>query len=85
MADHISKNESQDLASRYYSMMAFLSKASLALATGITLPLLGTMGYQPGNIEGAENLPLAYALIPCFIKGIAAAVLFMNYRRLLSS
>ena len=85
MADHISKKESQDLASRYYSVMAFLSKASLALATGITLPLLGMMGYQPGSIEGAENLPLAYALIPCFIKGIAALVLLMNYRRLLSS
>lgn len=85
MADHISQNEFQDLASRYYSMMAFLSKASLALATGITLPLLGMMGYHPGSIVGAENLPLAYALIPCFIKGIAALVLLVNYRRLLSS
>lgn len=78
MADYIATNQSQHLASRYYSIMAFLSKAALALATGLTLPLLGMMGYQPGNTFGAENLPIAYALTPCLIKLAAAFILYRN-------
>lgn len=82
VADYIARKKTQNLASRYYAMMAFLSKGALALATGITLPLLGLMGYQPGSNEGAENLPLAYAFIPCFIKITAAILLFLNRYKL---
>ena len=51
--------------------MAFLSKSGLALATGLTLPLLGLFGYQPGTALTAQLgflLSLTYAGVPCLIK-----------------
>jgi len=68
-------------ASRYCALMAFLSKAALALATGIVLPLLGWFGFQPGASAHTEILPYAYALIPCIIKLVCAAALLYCSRR----
>lgn len=63
-------------ASRYYSFMAFLAKTSLALATGIALPLLGLQGYQPGEVTTGLLMPMAYALVPCCIQIVAITVLW---------
>ncbi len=79
MADQVA--EQPEAASRYCALMAFLSKAALALATGIVLPLVGWFGYQPGATAHNEVLPYAYALIPCCIKAACAGALFLASRR----
>lgn len=71
LADHIDADARQGDASRLFSIMAFLSKASLAAATGLTLPLLGLFGYQPGSALTpvlAIVISLTYAGIPCLLK-----------------
>ncbi|MEP3302245.1 MAG: MFS transporter, partial [Roseibium sp.] len=73
LADHIAARKSQAEASRMFSLMTLLSKASLALATGLALPLLGLAGYQPGIPMTAElnlSLSLSYAALPCALKTI---------------
>lgn len=71
LADHIDADRRQSEASRLFAIMAFLSKSGLALATGLTLPLLGLFGYQPGTVLTAQLgflLSLTYAGVPCLIK-----------------
>ncbi|MBD8876124.1 MFS transporter [Roseibium polysiphoniae] len=73
LADHIVAEKSQAEASRMFSLMTLLSKASLALATGLALPLLGLAGYQPGIAMTTElnlTLSLSYAALPCILKTI---------------
>ncbi|HMW49375.1 MAG TPA: MFS transporter [Cellvibrionaceae bacterium] len=79
MADHIAAQP--EAASRYSALMAFLSKAALALATGIVLPIVGWFGFQPGASAHNEVLPFAYALVPCCIKALCAVFLFYCSRR----
>jgi Na+/melibiose symporter-like transporter len=59
----------------------FLNKAALALAAGITLPLLTAGGYRPGIANDAHALALlsvAYALLPCGCKVAAVAALYFS-------
>ncbi|MEY4588561.1 MAG: hypothetical protein RL497_637 [Pseudomonadota bacterium] len=79
MADQVALQPAA--ASRYCALMAFLSKAALALATGMVLPLVGLLGFQPGSLAHNDVLPYAYALIPCFIKAATACYLFYCARR----
>ena len=74
LADHIHETETQHLSSRAFSLMNFFTKSSLALATGISLPLLGIWGYQPGVESGELTEPLItmYALLPSIIKLLTA-------------
>jgi Na+/melibiose symporter-like transporter len=63
----------------YFGVWNFLSKFSLALAAGMTLPLLEWGGYQPAEENSAAALQLlsaAYALLPCLLQLIAAALLW---------
>lgn len=74
LADHIDADDRQGDASRLFSIMAFLSKSALALATGLALPLLGLFGYQPNGpmtLELNFVLSLTYAGLPCILKLIA--------------
>ena len=50
---------------------------NLALAAGISLPLLEQLGYVPGAAthDGTQALSVAYALLPCLLKLAAAAIL----------
>lgn len=71
LADHIEADNRQSEASRLFSLMALLSKSALAIATGVTLPLLGFAGYVPNApmtpvIDLA--LSLTYAALPCVLK-----------------
>ncbi len=71
LADYIADKKDQDIAARYFSIMAFLAKAVLALAAGLTLPMLDWAGYQPGNITDytvTNSLSYAYAVFPCVMK-----------------
>ena len=61
----------------YFGVWNWATKITLALAAGISLPLLERLGYVPGtsSAESTEALRIAYALVPCGLKLIAAGVL----------
>ena len=52
-----------------------LGKLALAIAAGVTLPLLSWFDYQPGIATTATPLIALYVGFPIFLKAIAAAVL----------
>ena len=62
----------------YFGWWNFATKLNLALAAGIALPVLQAFGYAPGE-RGADSLQaltVAYCLLPCGLKLIAAALLW---------
>jgi Na+/melibiose symporter-like transporter len=64
----------------YFGLWSLVTKLNLALAAGIALPLLPLFGYQPGVENSATALTalaVAYALIPCALKAVAAGLLLM--------
>lgn len=71
----------QARAGAWFGWWNFITKANLALAAGISLPLLGWLGYAPGASEGAalSALALVYAGLPCVAK-LAAAALLWHFR-----
>lgn len=62
----------------YFGAWNWATKMNLALAAGISLPLLGQLGYVPGqsDAQGLAALCVAYALLPCVLKLAAAAILW---------
>jgi len=60
----------------YFGVWNWGVQLTLALAAGIALPLLAWWGYVPGHAEGGAVLAGAYALLPCALKSIAAAMLW---------
>ena len=60
----------------YFGLWNLVTKLNLALAAGISLPLLGALGYVPGAGGGAAALSLAYCLVPCVLKLLAMAALW---------
>jgi Na+/melibiose symporter-like transporter len=57
---------------------ALIGKLSLALAAGLSLPLLQAWGYESGGRDPAalQALALAYGGLPCALKLMAAATLW---------
>jgi len=53
----------------YYSFYTLLGKLALAI-TGLSLPLLATLGYRPGNGTSMQLVAM-YAGLPCLLKIIA--------------
>ena len=49
---------------------------ALALAAGLSLPLLGALGYVPGGSAGLPALTFAYALLPLAFKALAGVLLW---------
>ena len=74
----------QRLEGGYFGWWNFATKLNLALAAGIALPLLGYFGYAPGGRDAAalQALTIAYCLLPCLLKLIAAALLYTRWIRL---
>lgn len=62
----------------YFGAWNWVTKMNLALAAGISLPLLQRLGYVPGmqNAAGIQALGIAYALVPCVLKLLAATILW---------
>ena len=67
----------------YFGWWNLASKLNLALAAGLALPLLELLGYRPGTSspEGLQALTLAYAVLPCALKLLAAAALYLAFVR----
>tara|TARA_B100000683_G_scaffold277422_1_gene335886 strand:- start:1001 stop:2293 length:1293 start_codon:yes stop_codon:yes gene_type:complete len=79
VADRLHAAADQPRAARYFAANAFCAKSAFALATGLSLPALGILGYQPGQPMAAgvgQSLAAVYALVPCLIKTLAAIWLF---------
>jgi len=67
----------------YFGWWNLASKLNLALAAGLALPLLDLLGYRPGTTspEGLQALTLAYAVLPCALKLVAATGLYLAFVR----
>ena len=79
LADLIEKQQLSHQASLQFSMLAFLSKFSFAVASGTMLWLLGLSSFQPNQHNTADALHMLsfyYALVPCAIKLFAAYLLW---------
>jgi Na+/melibiose symporter-like transporter len=59
----------------YFGLWNLVTKLNLALAAGISLPLLAVLGYVPGAPGGAAALSFAYCIVPCVLKLLAMAAL----------
>jgi GPH family glycoside/pentoside/hexuronide:cation symporter len=62
----------------YFGWWSFAAKLNLALAAGLALPLLAWFGYVPGARDEAalHTLTIAYCLLPCVLKLLAAGTLY---------
>ncbi len=67
----------------YFGWWNLAGKLNLALAAGLALPLLELLGYRPGTTShsGLQALTLAYAVLPCALKLLAAATLYLAFVR----
>lgn len=79
LADNIHDKGNSHFSGSHYAFLALITKASLALASAIALPLLDYVGFKPqaANSEKALMLlSMTYGLIPCMIKLLAASLLY---------
>jgi GPH family glycoside/pentoside/hexuronide:cation symporter len=60
----------------YFGVWNWGVQMTLALAAGIALPLLAWLGFVPGSGGATGALVAAYALLPCALKLLAAALLW---------
>jgi len=67
----------------FFGWWNFAGKLNLALAAGLSLPLLQWLGYRPGQQDpaGLQALTLAYCVLPCALKLCAAALLYRLWIR----
>lgn len=71
-------------AARAFALLGFLTKAALALAGALALPLLQLAGFrpaQPNSPEALRLLLILYAALPLALRGLAVVLLFVNHRR----
>ncbi len=67
----------------YFGWWNLVAKLNLALAAGLTLPLLAALGYTPGarDTESLFMLSAVYCLLPCTLKAGAALALHRFFIR----
>ena len=68
----------EQLEGAYFGWWNFATKLNLALAAGVALPTLALFGYAPGSRDddALVALTIAYCLLPCALKLLAAALLW---------
>ena len=75
-------------AGQAFGLWNFFSKASLALAAGVMLPLMQVYGFRPeaANTPGAlAALNVGYAIVPCALKIAAIVMVRMLPRHLFAT
>jgi Na+/melibiose symporter-like transporter len=77
LADVIGRGRAAEAAGSYFGLWTLATKANLALAAGIALPLVSALGYTPGVQDGEalRALAIVYAFVPCVLKALAIATL----------
>jgi Na+/melibiose symporter-like transporter len=67
----------------YFGWWNFATKLNLALAAGLALPTLSLFGYSPGarDEQALQALTIAYCALPCLLKLVAAALLYVFFIR----
>ncbi len=68
--------ERQGQAGACFGVWNFVAKLNLALAAGLSLPLLAALDYVPGSGQGLAALTFAYALLPLAFKLLAGFLLW---------
>ncbi len=68
--------ERQGQAGACFGVWNLVAKLNLALAAGLSLPLIGALGYVPGGGSGLAALVFAYALLPLACKLLAGGLLW---------
>jgi Na+/melibiose symporter-like transporter len=68
---------------RHFGWWQAATKMNLALAAGLSLPLLDLAGYQPGarDPQALGALSMAYAALPCAVKLLALITWWPAWRR----
>jgi Na+/melibiose symporter-like transporter len=61
----------------YFGLWNLVTKANLAAAAGIALPVLAWLGYQPGAGGETGAVSLVYCIFPCAFKLAAVAALMV--------
>jgi len=67
----------------FFGWWSLATKLNLALAAGLALPLLAWWGYTPGatDPQALRTLTIAYSVLPCVLKLLAAALLYQWWIR----
>ncbi len=81
LSDNIDKNNQRHMASLQFSLLTFLSKVALAVASIAAFSLLDSAGFvaaAENNKDSLSMLSLTYGLIPCLFKLLAAAFLWRS-------
>ncbi|MBL8325287.1 MAG: MFS transporter [Rubrivivax sp.] len=62
----------------WFGWWNFTAKLTLAAAAGLALPLVQALGYAPGvgDANSLTALAICYALVPCAVKALAAALVW---------
>jgi len=71
--------EAQGQPGACFGLWNMVAKLNLALAAGVSLPLVSHLGYQPGQSATSTALLLAYAGLPLLFK-FCALVLLWRWR-----
>lgn len=76
LADQLAQGTDGDGAC--FGWWNFVTKANLALAAGVSLPLLAWLGYVPGarDAQALNALAIVYAGVPVVLKALAAVLLW---------
>lgn len=82
LADQLHASKAEHHASTHYATLTLTAKASLALASAVSLPALESFGFTP-NIQNSaaalQGLSISYALVPCVLKIGAALLLWRMF------
>ena len=82
LADAIAKQNARAQTGSYFGIWTFATKANLALAAGLALPVISALGYRAGDpASNVAALTLAYTLLPCALKLGALALLWKIHRQ----
>lgn len=75
------KKEADASTGSYYGVWNLMVKLNLAIAAGITLPLLDFLGYKAGEPNSETilaSLAFIYGGLPCLLKILTAILLFLS-------